>query len=284
MGYLGWPFGYAFGSLRVTMLFMRRTSRWVMSAARVAALSAIAVSALTWAPATSSAETNDPSTPTPVTTAPAPTAPNRPTPTKVGANPVGSGPAVETGQRTVRVSTLVGSLKVVEERAVVTYRRSLYRHWVDSDDDSCDTRREVLAEESSVPLEVCWSRSGSWVSVYDSVSVTDASELDIDHVVALAEAHRSGADRWPAKRRESFANDLGSPWSLVAVTALSNRSKSDHDLSSWQPTTVEGKCFLASATVITKWRWRLSVDRSELTAIRKILKNCADLEVAVKRA
>ncbi|OWA01046.1 hypothetical protein B9W62_35785, partial [Streptomyces sp. CS113] len=38
-----------------------------------------------------------------------------------------------------------------------------------------------------------------------------------------------------AQRREAYANDLGAATSLVAVTARSNRSKSDQDPAQWLP-------------------------------------------------
>lgn len=181
------------------------------------------------------------------------------------------------------VAALLSEIVVRPESAKVPYRRDLYRHWLDQDDDGCDTRREVLAEEAQTPLEHCWSRSGAWLSVYDGKVVDESGELDIDHVVALAEAHRSGADRWSADRKEAFANDLGSPWSLVAVTASTNRSKSDLDPARWSPANREGKCFLARATVITKWRWRLSVDKQEAAALKRLLRGCRTLVVRVER-
>lgn len=53
--------------------------------------------------------------------------------------------------------------------------------------------------------------SGRWVSVYDDKTFTDASGLDIDHLVPLANAWRSGANTWTQEKRKSFANDLTHP-------------------------------------------------------------------------
>jgi hypothetical protein len=54
------------------------------------------------------------------------------------------------------------------------------------------------------------------------VIVTDASRLDIAHLVPLAKAWHSGAHAWTADQREAYANDLDEPRALVAVTARTN--------------------------------------------------------------
>jgi hypothetical protein len=54
-------------------------------------------------------------------------------------------------------------------------------------------------------------------------------------MVAFKEAWDSGAHGWSANRRRAFANDLGDPRSLRAVSASSNRSKSDRDPAEWLP-------------------------------------------------
>jgi hypothetical protein len=156
------------------------------------------------------------------------------------------------------------------------YQRSLFPHWLDTDGDGCDTRREVLVAEAVTAPADCRSNAGVWSSVYDGKRFTDARKLDVDHVVALAEAWDSGARKWTTTRRAAFANDLTSPWSLVAVSAASNRSKSDKDISAWNASTTDGRCFLVVATVITKWRWSLSVDRRERAGLAKQITACGN--------
>ncbi|MET7903865.1 DUF1524 domain-containing protein [Streptomyces sp. NPDC005355] len=82
----------------------------------------------------------------------------------------------------------------------------------------------------------------------------------------LAEAWDSGASAWTAALREAYANDQGTPTSLIAVSGSSNRSKSDKDPADWLP--VEGfRCEYASAWVATKLRWQLPADPAERDAL-----------------
>ena len=64
---------------------------------------------------------------------------------------------------------------------------------------------------------------------------TSSSDVDIDHLVPLKEAWDSGAERWGAATRERYANDLGDPRTLVAVTDNVNQSKGDQDVADWLP-------------------------------------------------
>ena len=78
------------------------------------------------------------------------------------------------------------------------YNRSAFRHWIDADKDGCNTRAEVLIEEAIVKPKVgknCALSGGKWRSQYDKLVTTNSGALDIDHLVPLAEAWRSGAWR-----------------------------------------------------------------------------------------
>ena len=59
--------------------------------------------------------------------------------------------------------------------------------------------------------------SGSWNDPYSGKTITDATKLDIDHMVPLKEAHQSGAANWSRERKRAYANDLDDPERLVAV-------------------------------------------------------------------
>jgi hypothetical protein len=111
------------------------------------------------------------------------------------------------------------------------------------------------------------------------VWVSSASGLDIDHMVPLAESWDSGAFAWTAERREVYANDQGAQASLVAVTARSNRSKADQDPAQWTPPAADVHCRYIAEWVGTKLRWSLTVDETEVAALREAASSCPDQSV-----
>ncbi|MEU9677790.1 HNH endonuclease family protein [Streptomyces parvus] len=166
----------------------------------------------------------------------------------------------------------VGLVQVTEEDRT-GYTRTKFKHWNSGDDksDGCNTRAEVLLAEAVVAPTVeadCKLTGGTWVSYYDGQEVTNAGSLDIDHMVALAEAWDSGASAWSAARREAYANDQGADASLVAVTARTNRQKADQDPADWMPPAPEAQCRYVGEWVATKLRWQLTADGRELDALK----------------
>ncbi|MGI8940084.1 MAG: HNH endonuclease family protein [Iamia sp.] len=161
----------------------------------------------------------------------------------------------------------INALIAAPETTAPDYNRDLFGgDWIDADGDGCDTRCEVLeAERVEIPV----GQTG-WVSLYDNYSTDDESELDIDHMVPLAEAWRSGASTWEPSQRIAYANDLDAPTSLIAVTAATNRSKSDKDPAQWQPPSDDAWCAYVDAWVTTKTRWALTADTAELAALRNM--------------
>ena len=155
------------------------------------------------------------------------------------------------------------------------YERTLFKHWIDADKDRCDTRKEVLIQEAVVAPKLssgCVFTGGKWISPYDGLATTDYSSLDIDHMVPLSEAWRSGAWKWSPAQREAFANDLTDSRVLVAVTASLNRQKSDQDPSTWLPP--EDKCTYVSNWIAIKVRYSLTVDSAEANALTSLVATC----------
>ena len=177
-------------------------------------------------------------------------------------------PALSTSQQ------YLNELTVRTEGTTDGYSRDLFPHW-HTVSGTCDTREQVLKRDGSnvVTDTACASTSGRWYSVYDATWIEDDSGIDIDHIVPLAEAWRSGANAWTTTRREEFANDLTRA-QLIAVSASSNRSKGDQDPSSWQPTNASVHCIYAREWIWVKHYYGLSLQSSEKTALQTMLNAC----------
>ncbi|MCC5698296.1 HNH endonuclease family protein, partial [Klebsiella pneumoniae] len=115
--------------------------------------------------------------------------------------------------------------------------------------------------------------SGTWYSPYDGATWTQPSDVDIDHVVPLAAAWRSGAAEWTTEKREQFANDLDGP-QLIAVTDNVNQSKGDQTPDEWMPPRAEYHCTYASMWIGTKAKWDLTVTEAEKAALEEALQTC----------
>jgi uncharacterized protein DUF1524 len=157
--------------------------------------------------------------------------------------------------------------------AAPEYRRQEWMSgWADEDGDCQTTRTEVLIRDArAVSFQSprsgadCEVAAGVWRDPYTGEQVTDPSTLDVDHLVPIAEAHRSGGHAWSAERKKAYANDLTYRWHLIATTAHANRSKGDRAPQDWKPPASEVWCEYATAWAVIKFTWNLSstADRSE---------------------
>ncbi|MBL7257665.1 HNH endonuclease family protein [Paractinoplanes lichenicola] len=165
----------------------------------------------------------------------------------------------------------LNSLTVAAQGSSSGYSRDLFPHWI-TISGACNTRETVLKRDGSnvVTSSACAATSGSWYSPYDGATWSAASDVDIDHVVPLAEAWRSGASSWTTAKRQSFANDLTRP-QLIAVTDNVNQSKGDQDPSTWQPSRTAYRCTYARMWIGVKYYWNLTLQSSEKTALQSAL-------------
>jgi hypothetical protein len=168
----------------------------------------------------------------------------------------------------------LNGLTVATEGSSSGYSRDLFPHWI-TISGACNTRETVLKRDGSnvVVNSSCASTSGSWYSPYDGATWTNAADVDIDHIVPLSEAWRSGASSWTTSRRQSFANDLSHP-QLIAVTDNVNQSKGDQDPSTWQPSRTAYRCTYAKMWISSKSFWGLRLQSSEKSALQTMLNTC----------
>lgn len=162
---------------------------------------------------------------------------------------------------------------------ITKYDRDEWRHWTDEDGDCQDARQEVLIEESEVPVTYEDSRecrvvSGKWTGLYTGEEFTDPKDLDIDHMVPLANAHGSDGWAWSEDEKRSYANDLSYRGHLIAVKASANRSKGSKGPEEWKPPNNGYWCQYAIDWITVKNTWELTANEAEATSLGEMLQTC----------
>jgi hypothetical protein len=158
-----------------------------------------------------------------------------------------------------------------------TYERDEFGDgWRDADGDCLNTRAEVLIAESNVRPTVagCKVRAGEWSDPWSLITTTDPAALGIDHMVALANAWRSGAWAWTRDRRVAFANDLRDPDALNALITSENDRKGDSGPDGWRPPDRTTWCRYARSWARIKAQWGLTVTHDEWLALRAMVETC----------
>ncbi|MFE5842096.1 HNH endonuclease family protein [Streptomyces niveus] len=171
--------------------------------------------------------------------------------------------------------SMLAELTVSEEVTPPGYSRAKFPHWI-TQSGTCDTR-EVALKRDGLDVQQdaqCRAISGTWYSVYDGATWTNASDLDIDHMVPLKEAWKSGAADWPVNQRREFANDLTLP-QIIAVTDNVNQSKGDKDPGKWVPPLASYHCTYGRAWVQVKHHYQLTTDQAEKNALTRMLSTCS---------
>ena len=197
---------------------------------------------------------------------PAPT-----TPTAVVPTPIPTVPP--------RASTIILQLAISPADTQIPYDRDDWKHWIDADGDCQNTRHEVLIHESAIAIEFkdreqCEVATGSWTDPYTREVMTNPRDLDIDHVVPLVNAHKSGGYAWDQKRKREYANDLAYAGHLIAVSASANRSKGGKGPDEWRPSNTDYWCQYALDWVTIKREWELTATESEASALSEMLDTC----------
>ena len=168
----------------------------------------------------------------------------------------------------------LSQLRVAADGSMTGYSRDKFPHWI-TISGTCNTRETVLKRDgtSVVTDSSCAAVSGRWFSPYDGATWTQASDVDIDHIVPLADAWRTGASAWTTSKRQSFANDLTDP-QLIAVTDNVNQAKGDQTPATWKPSRTTYWCTYAKMWTHSKSRWALTVNSAEKSALTDMLNRC----------
>lgn len=119
----------------------------------------------------------------------------------------------------------------------------------------------------------CYPVTGVWYSPYDGKLVTSPHKVDIEHLVALSEAWRSGAKSWSTTKRRAFANDLKHSELWISDHPV-NMDKGGKDPGRWLPPRKAFRCTYARSYVNVKYVWGLTVNTTEKKALAGVLAQC----------
>ena len=159
------------------------------------------------------------------------------------------------------------------------YDRGEWSHWADEDGDCQDARQEALIAEAETPVKYtnddrCRVASGSWEGPFTGEFFIDPGSLDVDHMVPLANAHRSGGWAWSEDKKREYANDLTYEGHLIAVQASANRAKGSKGPDDWKPPDLTYWCQYAIDWITIKNAWELTATESEADALSDMLNTC----------
>ena len=114
-----------------------------------------------------------------------------------------------------------------------------------------------------------------YTSPYDATVFSSLKDSDVDHLVGLAEAHRSGLCNASEAVKHQFASD---PENLYLATPELNRHrKADKDPSEWLPP--QKRCWYLNTWMRVKEKYRLVMDVAERGAVHNnLLTWCGNFE------
>ena len=111
---------------------------------------------------------------------------------------------------------------------------------------------------------------GGILSPYTCERFASKFDTDIEHIVALSEAHDSGLCAADASTRREFARD---PLNLTLASPAVNRyQKGAKDVAEWTPD--HNVCWFAARSLAVRQKYGLTIDRREAEAIDSILDRC----------
>jgi Excalibur calcium-binding domain/Protein of unknown function (DUF1524) len=193
-------------------------------------------------------------------------------------------PAAATNKLPVAGTALAAVARLtVKGRAPKTgYTRAQFgQAWFDIDRNGCDTRNDILRRDlkSRQMQNACKVLAGTLApDPYTGTSIRfvygGASEVDIDHVVALSDAWQKSAATWSAGKRLALAND---PLNLLAVDSSTNRSKGDGDAATWLPPNEAFRCTYVARQVAVKGKYAIWVTSAERDAMTRVLATCPSM-------
>lgn len=193
---------------------------------------------------------------------------------------------------TTTVTQALNTLEVKGRAPKTGYARTQFgQAWTDDvtvagGHNGCDTRNDVLRRDlDNITIKPgsngCTVASGTLRDPYTGKTVVftrgaNSSDVQIDHMVALADAWQKGAQQWSSQKRKDFAND---PLNLLAVSGRANQQKGAGDAATWLPANKAYRCEYVARQVAVKKKYGVAVTSAEKQAVGRVLSSCSSVKL-----
>lgn len=186
----------------------------------------------------------------------------------------------QAGRNVAEARAQLASLQVKGRAPKNNYARAEFgQRWKDVDRNGCDQRNDVLARDMTQVNAPggCKVLSGvlhdpfTGQTIYFQRGQDTSQAVQIDHVVALADAWQKGAQEWTPEKREQFGNDT---MNLLAVDGPQNQKKGAGDAATWLPPNKAFRCQYVSMQIRVKATYGLWVTPAERDAMDRELGRC----------
>ena len=132
----------------------------------------------------------------------------------------------------------------------------------------------------SVEAEIVASMGGAIYGPYTGRHFPSRHDTDLEHIVAVSEAHDSGlCAAYPSVRRRFASDLLNLTLAAPEVNRCGTGGKCAFDSAEWLPPM--NRCWFAARVVAVKRKYAQTVDPREAAALERVLSGCASIGMIV---
>ena len=158
--------------------------------------------------------------------------------------------------------------------ATAVAAETTWRGLVVAPEDRCAPYdRDDYRYPQSVEVDII-AELGDIFSPYTCARFGSRWETEIEHMVAVSEAHDSGLCAADRETKRRFASELRN---LTLAAPVVNRGKGAKDAADWLPET--NRCWFAGRVVEVRRAYALTIDVREANALEAVLSNCSAPDV-----
>lgn len=152
----------------------------------------------------------------------------------------------------------------------------MWRGVVIAPEDRCAPyERSDYAYDSRLLEAALLRELGGVYGPYTGRCFGDRRKTDVEHVIALSEAHDSGMCKRPLEDKARFASDLLNL--TLAAPEVNREEKRHYDAAVWLPE--KNACWFAARVLSVRRKYGLTIDEAEADALEDVLSACVSTDL-----